>query len=387
MSTFLQKEKFHIVEARHRVLKQYPLPVPFQDSTMGPFETFGMATICLRDADGFEGEAPIGNVAVLESTLLPRLMRDTPTPHADLYFDMYWAIRNAGFRGPASSSLGSVDLALHDLAARRAGKPLHRFLGAKRDWAEVYSSGGGVNLTERQLLDEMLDFVASGFKTLKMKVGKNFGRNMDEDVRRVKAVRKAVGTNVRLAVDGNQTWTSGQALEFAKQIADQNIAWFEEPVHSADLLEIRRTCKSSPIPVSMGESEMSGKVFPALAAAGVAHLQPSAGQIAGVGEWLDVRDLALKEKLALSSGGYSQLVCQLIATAPETCETELLVPIIGSLDPFLRIKPELKAGRYRLPDEPGISMRLAWDRLAREDRIEIDRRWTKADFTSSWPRV
>src|SRR5689334_11986362 len=103
MSEFLQNEKFHIVEARFRALRQYPLAVPFQDSTMGPFETFGTSTIWLRDADGFEGEAPAGHVDILESTLLPRLLRGAPTPYGDLYFDMYWAIRNAGFRGSASS--------------------------------------------------------------------------------------------------------------------------------------------------------------------------------------------------------------------------------------------------------------------------------------------
>src|SRR5262249_39258048 len=133
-------------------------------------------------------------------------------------------------------------------ASRRAGKPLHRFLDATRDWAAVYASGGGTNLTERELIDEMTGFVEQGFTTLKMKVGKNFGRLMDEDVARVKAVRKAVGADARLAVDANQTWSSDEALDFAKRIAGEKIAWFEEPVHSADLLEIRKVCKSSPIP-------------------------------------------------------------------------------------------------------------------------------------------
>lgn len=386
MSTFLQSEKFHILEARFRAMKPFPLPRPFQDSTMGPFETFGISTVWLRDADGFEGEAPFFDAAVLESILLPRLLRDAPTPYPDLYFDLYWAIRNAGFRGPAASALGSVDLALHDLAARRAGKPLHRFLDATRDWAVVYASGGGTNLSERALIDEMTGFVTRGFTTLKMKVGKNFGRLMDEDVARVKAVRKALGADVRLAVDANQIWSSDEASEFAKRIAEEKIAWFEEPVHSADLLEIRRVCRSSPIPVAFGEAEISGKVFPVLAAAGVGHLQPSVF-LAGVDEWLLTRNVALRENLALSSGGYSQLTCQFVATAPEKAETELLVPIVGALDPFLEHKPELKAGRYHLTNDHGFSMRVAWERLAKEGRIATDKRWTRADVATAKPRV
>jgi L-alanine-DL-glutamate epimerase-like enolase superfamily enzyme len=355
---------------------------------MGPFETFGISAIHLRDADGNEGEAPTTNqLAMLEAMLLPRLLREVPTAYSELYHDMYWAIRNTGFRGPAASTLGGVDLALHDLAARRAGKPLHRYLGATRDWAAVYGSGGGVNLTERELIDEMTGFVGRGFTSLKMKVGKNFGREMDEDVRRVKAVRKIVGPGPRLAVDANQTWAAEQALEFAKRIADQTIAWFEEPVHSADLSEIRTVCESSPIPVAMGESEMCGRVFPSLAEAGVTHLQPAVHQLSGVDEWLATRDLALSRGLAFSSGGFSQYVCQLIATAPETTETELLVPIIGTLDPLFKRKPQLRHGRYHLTDEPGISIRVDWDRLTKENQISIDKRWKRGDISASRPLV
>lgn len=387
MSAFLQDDTFHIIEARFRAMKPFALPRPFQDSTMGPFETFGIATIWLRDADGFEGEAPISNAAVLESILLPRLLRESPAVYSELYFDMYWAIRNAGFRGPAASALGAVDLAMHDLAARRMGQPLHRFLGATRDWAAVYGSGGGTNLTEHELVEEMTGFVERGFTMLKMKVARNFGRQMNEDVARVKAVRTAIGPDVRLAVDANQAWDHAEALQFAKQIADEKIAWFEEPVHSADLLEIRKVCKSSPVPVAFGESEMSGKVFPVLAAAGVEHLQPSAFQMAGVHEWMTTLDVALKESLEFSSGGFSQLACQFVATAPEKAHTELLVPITGELDPFLERRPELKNGRYHLSREPGSSMRVAWDRLAKEDRIATDKRWTRTDVASVKPRV
>src|ERR1041385_8726486 len=114
MSSKLQNEPFHIIEARYRALKPYRLQRPFQDSTMGPFETFGISAIHLRDADGNEGEAPTTNqLAMLEAMLLPRLLREAPTAYFELYHDMYWAIRNAGFRGPAASTLGGVDLALH----------------------------------------------------------------------------------------------------------------------------------------------------------------------------------------------------------------------------------------------------------------------------------
>ena len=137
MTTPLQNESFHIVEARFRATKPHRLPRAFCDSTMGPFETTGMSTLWLRDADGTEGEAPAGAGTVLESLLLPRLFGDHSIPYRELFHSMYWSIRNAGFRGPASGALASIDLALHDLVAKRAAQPLHRFLGAN-SWAGLW---------------------------------------------------------------------------------------------------------------------------------------------------------------------------------------------------------------------------------------------------------
>ena len=118
----IDSEIFNICSAQIRVLKPVPAVIPFQDSTMGPFNTFGLSVITLEDEDGNVGEAPVygSYVNILEKCLFPILFYSRDIPYKELYPRLYWSIRNEGFRGQASAVLGQVDMALYDLAARRS---------------------------------------------------------------------------------------------------------------------------------------------------------------------------------------------------------------------------------------------------------------------------
>ena len=383
MRSPLANEQMHIVSAQFTALKPYRLAKPFQDSGMGPFDTFGFAVLTLTDADGFSAEVPLasGALPVLETLFLPRLLTAQPIQYDALFQSMYLAMRNEGFRSPhVAGPLGSIDLALYGMAAQQAGLPLHRFLGATRDWANVYACGGGTNLTKTELLQETSDFAAQGYTLLKIKVGQNFGQAMGKDVARVRAVRRELGSSVGLAVDANQIWSVREAARFMEQVADQSISWIEEPIHSADLMGLRTLCAQSPIPVAMGESEVCGLVFPALADAGVRHLQPQPMHLSAVTDWLDTRNLARQQQLVLSAGGFSHLACSLIATADQAAYTELLVDVIGPMSAYFLIQPTLRAGRFQLPAEPGLAIRFNWEEIKKRNQIQFQKRWSKADF-------
>ena len=140
----IDNEIFNITNAQVRVLESMPVITDFQDATMGPFHRFGIAMLTLTDADGTIGEVPVFSAYtnLLESYLLPILFHYRNTPYREIYPKLYWSIRNEGFRGPASALLGQVDLALHDLAARRHQLPLHTYLNATRNSVKFYGSGG-----------------------------------------------------------------------------------------------------------------------------------------------------------------------------------------------------------------------------------------------------
>lgn len=301
--SFIDNEIFNIAKAEVKVLEPVPVVIPFQDSTMGPFKTFNLSVIILTDEDGNIGEAPVFSayINILENCILPMLFQTRNIAYNELYPRLYWLIRNEGFRGQASALLGQIDLALYDMASRRQGKPLHEYLKATRNYAQMYASGCGTNYSYKNIEDEVGKFLSWGIDCIKMKVGKDNGTKMKEDIERVKFVRRLIGDNVKLAVDANQIWGVNEALHFIDGVLGQNIAWFEEPVHSANLLDIEELCDKSPVVISFGESERSGKVFPTLLAAGVRHLQPIPYYLSSIKEWMEVRDMAIKSGIDFST--------------------------------------------------------------------------------------
>jgi len=382
-------EFFNIIEVKIRRMRPIVLPKSFQDSTMGPFNTFSMATIALMDKDGCSGEAPIfgSYVNILESCILPILLNSERSSYHSLSNSLYWAIRNEGFRGPASALLGQVDMALHDLAAVRNKVPLHRYLNAERDWVHVYGSGGGTNYSMPELEKEILSFLDQGIRTIKIKVGKNNGRNIKEDIERILFVKKLIGNDVSLAVDANQVWDVATALSFSHEIADLQIAWFEEPVHSAAIHQIRELCSSCRIPVSYGESERSGKVFPTLVNAGVKHFQAIPGYLPNIKEWMEVAKLATQNGLHFTSGGFCHYSCEFVAATELQYHTEYLAPIHSSIEAFLHTKPELSKGKFFLSDTPGFTARIDWERVRDRNYLEFEKVWNKGHYRQYLPAV
>jgi L-alanine-DL-glutamate epimerase-like enolase superfamily enzyme len=379
----LDQETFHIIEARERKVRPLRLDRPFRDATGGPFRAIGTGAFTITDSDGATGEALCVDGGDVFDILITHLLTETPVPYEQLYSRLYWSIRNTGFRGRAASVLGAVDRALHDLAARRAGKPLHRFMGATRDWVAAYASGGGTNLSDAELIGELAGYAQQGFRTVKMKVGTDFGRQADRDVLRVTEAHRVLGGDVRIAIDANQCWSAAEAMKFIERVAHCNIAWFEEPVHSADLEEIRAFCRTSPVEVAFGESERCDKVFPSLVNAGAKHLQPNPLDFTGVAEWCNVRDLARERGLALSLPGTPHYGAAFGATATEDTLMEILFPVVWGFTGLFSRQPRLNHGRFELDLEPGSPVQLDWERLRREDRIVRDKIWRRKDVAGA----
>ena len=85
--------------------------------------------------------------------------------------------------------------------------------------------------------DEKLDrlareAVADGFSQIKLKVG----ADLDDDVRRMQVARAAVGAGVRIAVDANQRWDVGDAIDWMRALAPFDPYWIEEPTSPDDVL-------------------------------------------------------------------------------------------------------------------------------------------------------
>lgn len=385
----IDQEIFNIQKVSIRVLEPVANITPFQDATMGPFPSFGISVIRIEDAEGFVGEAPVYNsyTNILETCLFPILFHCEGLTYAEFFPKLYWSIRNEGFKGAASALLGQVDMALYDLAARRRNLPLYRYIGGNRNCVKIYGSGGGTNYTLQELEKEVALFLDAGVDCYKMKIGKDFGTNLAADIERVKHVRKMAGKDMRVAVDVNQIWSCKEVFSFLDAIGEDELAWLEEPLHSAAYDQIEELCKRTSVPVAYGESERTSKIFPMLANCGIKHLQPVPTQFGGIKEWMEVRDLCADRNLQLSSGGYSLYSSFLMTTAKETGMIEYLYSLMYGLEKYFLIRPSLENGQFHLPESDGLPVRINWDYCLKENKVLKERVWLKQDVPGYNPLV
>ena len=106
-----------------------------------------------------------------------------------LFSAMRKAQRNYGRDGIAATALSAIDIALWDLKAKLLGKPLCRVLGQMREGAPVYGSGGFTTYSDEQLRGQLGGWVCEGIPRVKMKIG----THPEDDLRRVKVAREAIG--------------------------------------------------------------------------------------------------------------------------------------------------------------------------------------------------
>lgn len=167
-----------------------------------------------------------------------RLAFDIPALHDSLLAQ----VRNDGSRGIASMAISALDVALWDLKAKLLNCSVVDLLGRMRSSVAAYGSGGFTTYSHEQLARQLSGWVAEGLTKVKMKIG----AQPDADLDRVRAARDAIGPKTELFVDANGAYSTEQAIEFAHRFVDQNVSWFEEPVSSDHLADLRRIRNRAP---------------------------------------------------------------------------------------------------------------------------------------------
>jgi len=148
-----------------------------------------------------------------------------------------------------NAAKAAVDLALHDLVGKIYGEPVWRLLGGS--FAEPLETDFTVSIdTPEAMAEEARKLVDAGFRAIKVKVSED----PKLDVQRVRAVREAVGENVKLWIDANQGWTPQEAVWALARIAEFRVEFVEQPVSAWNLEGMRWVRERSPVPVMADES-------------------------------------------------------------------------------------------------------------------------------------
>jgi len=212
---------------------------------------------------------------------------------AGLADDLARKLHLLGRTGPVMYAISGLDIALWDLAGKRAGRPLAALLGgAQRTRLPAYASllrYGDPTLVARNAAAA----VARGFSAIKLH---------ETTVDNVAAARRAIGPDVKLMVDVNCPWTVDQALAIASGIAPFDVHWFEEPVFPPeDYKALARVRRAAGMPIAAGENAVSAVDFERMFETGaVDHAQPSVTKIGGVTGMLQVIGIAREHGAALA---------------------------------------------------------------------------------------
>ena len=344
----------------------YPHAQGVQDATLLRPGTGGRKQLFvhIKTDEGVEGlgigQASPGVRETVETALRAVLIDRDPFDIERLWSDMFWTIRTFGSKGIAFQALSAVDTGLWDLKAKALGLPLYKLLGAYTDSVPIYGSGGWTHLTEAELAGEMTGYVAEGIGRVKMKVGKDFGRSEREDIERVAAVRRAVGDDVALYIDGNYGYYPKQAIYMAREFEQFQVGWFEEPVLVDDAQGLAEVRRAIDIPVAAGEMESGKYRFRDLIAGGAVDIaQPDVGRVGGVTEWMKVAHLAHSFNLLVAPHAAQIVHLHLGCATPNLKVVEYLGTLRESDNIWYTELPEPNGGMWSpFPDKPGLGLEL-----------------------------
>jgi len=170
---------------------------------------------------------------------------------AEAYLDCIAGLDQMAQLASAPCARHAVDLALHDLAAQRAGMPVARCLGGPDALPSVPVNGTIPRGASEAMARNARELAATGIGTIKLKLG---GAPLAEEVERVRAVRDALGPSVRIRVDANQVWSEREAIDTLQALEPYAIEYCEQPVAATALEMMARVRSESPIPIAADES-------------------------------------------------------------------------------------------------------------------------------------
>ena len=217
---------------------------------------------------------------------------------------------------------------------------------------------GWLGYSDEKLARLSREAVADGFTQIKLKVG----ADRDDDVRRLRIAREAVGPDIRIAVDANQRWDRDEAIDWIGALAPFDLAWVEEPTNPDDILAHAAIAAAiAPTPVATGEHGANRVMFKQfLQADALQVLQIDATRVAGVNENIAILLLAAKFGVPVCPHAGGVGLCEIVQHlamfdfVAVTGTTEgRMIEFVDHLHEHFVEPAVVERGRYRAPRLPG----------------------------------
>ncbi|AKR57283.1 mandelate racemase [Devosia sp. H5989] len=325
----------------------------------------------ITDADGAVGVGysyTIGTggmsvMKLLELTLAPAIIGRDAYEIEKIWRDLLFLTHATTVGAITAIAMAAIDTALWDLKAKKLGLPLHILAGGAQKEIPLYTTEGGwLHLEQSALVEDALRAKADGFAGAKLKVG----RPIHEDVRRIAAVREAVGPGFEIFTDANQAFAVDEAIRRARAYEPLDIGWLEEPLPADDIEGHKRLVEHTSLPIAVGESLYSHLHFREyLERHACSIVQVDVGRIGGITPWLKVAHMAECFNIAVCPHFLMELHVSLCAAVPNARWVEY----IPQLDDLTSARMTIRDGKAIPSDAPGLG--IAWDFEA-IDRLAVE---------------
>ena len=255
------------------------------------------------------------------------------------------------------------DEALSMLERQAATKPQREAELLRGGYPAYTTSVGWLGYSDEKIRDLCRAALADGWTHFKVKVG---GRPED-DLRRLSAVRAAIGPDHKLMIDSNQRWDVDEAIVRIKALSGCGLWWAEEPTHPDDVLGHARIAKAiAPVGVATGEHAANRVIFKQLLQAGaISFCQIDSCRLGGVNENLAVMLMAAKFGVPVCphAGGvglceYVQHLSMFDFIGISGTMDGRVIEFVDHLHEHFEEPVEIRRGRYMAPSKPGYSITI-----------------------------
>ena len=329
-----------------------------------------LGVVTVETDEGVSGNAFLGSSHVgadhyakgLVDYLKPILMGRNPQDIGAIWWEM-WKLN----RAVSSYAIGAVDVCLWDINGKIAGQPVHRLLGTCKRSVPVYSSTAYWETAE-EYAEEAIRFKEMGWTAHKI----HPRGNPAFDVEICKAVRDAVGDDMKLMLDSMWAYQYEDALRVGRAIEALGFYWYEDPLVEEDIYSYVKLHRKLDIPI-MSTEYAPGKLYGMAAwitQYATDFLRGDVAVIGGITPMVRLCHLAegFNMKCEIHHGGNSlNNVANLHVTmAVPNCEFFEFFPCTGANMFGLVEDIDMTGGVVHAPTEPGLGYRIDWDLVRRE---------------------
>ena len=356
----------------HSQVLVLPEADPLADSPENPNAARPIVILRIGTDDGIEGiavtfygGATTRSLKAAVDDLGALIIGDDPLRLEAIIAKLRAAAGGSGPAGMFTLALAAIDIALWDIRGKALNQPLWKLLGGARERVPTYASG---SLRRNLSLDELVNAAGKlkekGFREAKMQLALPAPTTPAREVERAKAVREALGPDMKLMCDINQRWRPEEAIDIGRRVEDSGIGlfWLEDVTTHDDYAGIARVNAALATPICGGELVYGIVPFRhMIEARSVDYVMIDLIRVGGITQWMKVAGMAEAFNLPVVSHLIPEVHVHLIGAIPNGLTVEYMPWLMRLFEEV----PQPVNGELAMPTAPGLGLKF--------DQATIDR--------------